>query len=73
MTRIEFFINISIHRSIAAKLKALGKRSYSEAISFLLDNKVDDGVRIRLDELEERIFKIEEMIQKIVSFNKLKF
>jgi hypothetical protein len=63
--RKALFMTISIHRLLATKLKALGKGSYSRTISYLLGNKVDDKIKIQLDEHEERLDKIEELITKI--------
>lgn len=71
--RRSLFMNISIHRSLATKLKELNKGSYNRAINFLLGNKVDDSTKGRIEEIDDRIIKLEETVEKVVKYNKLRF
>jgi len=71
LERRELFMTISIHRANAVRLKNLEKGSYDKAISYLLGNKADNSVKLQIEELENRIYKIEEVIEKLIKFNKL--
>jgi hypothetical protein len=63
---------IRISKETANKLKSLNKGSYNNAINELLSLNYDKKNENRIKTLEEDVFKIEEIIQRVINLNKLK-
>ena len=65
------FKQVMLPIDITKKLENLNKGSYSEAIRYLL-NLSNPNSKIKIDDIEDRLDKIEAIIEKIIKFNNLK-
>jgi len=62
--------SIIIETSLLEKLKKLGK-SYNEAVKHLLNINPYNSLKLKLEGLEEEVSKIQDILQRLIRFNKL--
>ena len=69
--KIKKFKQVMLESSIIEKLKAMNKGSPNEVIKYLLDVNPDNSLKLKIEGLEEEVSKIQDILQRLIRFNKL--
>ncbi len=67
------FTTVRIENEILEKLKKLNKGTPNQAINHLLGNSADQKVIDRIRNLENELTKLQDTIEKLVSYNRLRY
>jgi predicted CopG family antitoxin len=63
---------ILLEISVYDKLASLKKGSFNDTIKSLLGERQDTGLRIKVAELEDSITQMQERLERLINFNRLK-
>jgi hypothetical protein len=67
------YTQIVLPLEIVNKLKNMNKGSMKQTIEYLLGNNADERLLTRMRTAEQEISKLQELLEKIVSVNRLKY